>query len=126
MTRSLRNPCLQTCFDTVRALLKLKPQRIVEVLPAPCARFVAASDAAEDAPGQGTGGFLPVWKDDVEVREAYEAIIAPELYRMFTPGTRKIAQLELSMVLFALVNRRDRFRGRRGVFYIDGTDSWVL
>ena len=51
---------LQTCFDTVRALLKLKPQRIVEVLPAPCARFVAASDAAEDTPGQGTGGFLLV------------------------------------------------------------------
>ena len=109
---------LQTCFNTVRAL-KLKPQRIVEVRPTPCARFVAASDAAEDTPGQGTGGFLLIWKDSLEVREAFEAVIAPELYRVFTPGTHKIAQLELSMVLFALINRPGRFRGRRGVFYIE-------
>ena len=80
---------------------------------------MAASDAAEDTPGRGTGGFLLAWKDDVEVREAFEAIVTPELYRMFTPGKHKIAQLELSMVLFALVNRPDRFRGRRGVLYID-------
>ena len=99
--------------------LKLKPRRIVEVLRTPCARFVAASDAAEDTPGKGTGGFLRIWKDSPEVREAFEAIITPELYRLFTPGTHKIAQLELSMVLFALINRPDRFRGRRGVFYID-------
>ena len=102
---------LQMCFGTVRALLKLKPQRVVEVVPAPFARFVAASDAAEDTPGQGTGGFLLVWKDGVEVREAFEAIVTPELYRLFTPGTRKIAQLELSMVLFALVNRPIEFVG---------------
>ena len=38
---------------------------------------------------------------------------------MFTPGTRQIAQLELSMVLFALISRPDRFCRRRGVFYID-------
>ena len=55
---------------------------------------MAASDAAEDTPGQGTGGFL------LEVREAFEAIVTPELYRMFTPGTHKIAQLELSMVFW--------------------------
>ena len=65
----------------------------------PCARFVAASDAAEDTPGRGTGGFLLIWKDSPEIREAFEAIITPELYRLFTPGTQKIAQLELSMVV---------------------------
>ena len=101
VTRSLRNPCR------------------LAVLPAPFSRFVAASYAAEDATGQRTGGFLLAWKDDVKVRKAFEAIIAPELYRMFTPGTHKIAQLELSMVLVALVNRPNRFRGRRGVFYVD-------
>ena len=89
------------------------------MLPAPCARFVAASDAAEDTPGQGIGGFLLVWKDSIEVREAFEEVITPELYRLFTPGTHKIARLELSTVLFALIDRPDRFRGRRGVFYID-------
>ena len=110
---------LQTCFDTARALLKLKPQRMVEVLPAACARFVAASDAAEDTPGQGTGESLLVWKDSLEVREAFEAVITLELYRLFTPGRHKIAQLELSMVLLSIINRPDRFRGRRGPFYID-------
>ena len=110
---------LQQCFYTIWSLLTLKPQRVVEVVPAPCAQFMAASDAAEDTPGPGTGGFLLVWKDVVEVREAFKAEVTPALYRLFTPGMRKIAQLELGMVLFALVNRPDRFRGRRRVFYID-------
>ena len=83
----------------------------------PCARSVAASDAAEDTPGKGTGGFLLIWKDSPEIREAFEAIITPELYRLFTPGIHKIAQLELSMVLFPLLSRPDRFRG--GVFCMD-------
>ena len=41
---------LQDCLETARTLLKLKPQRPVSVVLAPCARFVAASDAAEDIP----------------------------------------------------------------------------
>ncbi|CAE7538614.1 unnamed protein product [Symbiodinium sp. CCMP2592] len=47
------------------------------------------------------GGFLIVWQHP--------------------KGEKKIAQLELSMVLYALVSRPSHFRSRRGVWYIDNT-----
>ena len=49
------------------------------------------------------------------------AEVTPRLYDLCTPGEKKIAQLKLVMVLFALVQRPDGFRGRRGVRYIDST-----
>ena len=47
------------------------------------------------------------------------ADIGRQFYDSMSPGEHKIAQLELSMVLYALVARPDKFRGRRGVWYID-------
>ena len=35
------------------------------------------------------------------------------------PGDKKIAQLELAMVLYGLVSRASQFRDHRGVWYID-------
>ena len=55
----------------------------MEVLPATCPRFIAASDAAEDVPGQGTGGFLLVWQDRQPSREA---LVADATYKAFLPG----------------------------------------
>ena len=45
-----------------------------EVLPAMHHRFVAASDAAEDVPGEGVGGFLLVWCSGVPAHEAFVAV----------------------------------------------------
>ena len=97
----------------------LRPRRRLEVLPSQQHRFVAASDAAEDVPGEGTGGFLLVWRAGLPEREAFVAEVSPSVYSLFTPGDHKIAQLELSMVLYALTARASRFRGARGVWYID-------
>ena len=38
---------------------------------------------------------------------------------LWEPGDRKIAQLEMVVILQALVGRPQRFRGRRGVWFID-------
>ncbi|CAE7481450.1 unnamed protein product [Symbiodinium sp. CCMP2592] len=112
-------PAIRSSFEVIRAMLALRPRRAVEVLPSPCARFVAASDAAEDEPRRGTGGFLLLWPGSEPGREAFVAQIDRHTYDAFLPGEVKIAQLELSMVLFALTARASTFRFRRGTWYID-------
>ena len=113
LTRALRHT-----FETIRSVLRLRPQREVEILPSLCERFAAASDVAEDTPRQGTGGFLLVWGGEYQFREAFVAEITEQTYEAFLPGEATIAQLELSMVLFALTSRASAFRRRRGVWYM--------
>eukprot|EP00434_Breviolum_minutum_P039089 symbB.v1.2.034695.t1/scaffold4526.1/size39880/1 len=85
-------------------------------------RFCVASDAALEQPRQGTGGFLIVWfNEGKEMREAFVSLIPQELYDIWSPGDRKIAQLELVQVLYALVSRPSFFRGRRGIWMLDNT-----
>ena len=100
-------------------MLDVKPFRPFFVIQPECDRFVAASDAAEDEVAKGTGGFLLLWDTEPTGREAFVANIGRQFYDSMSPGEHKIAQLELSMVLYALVARPDKFRGRRGVWYID-------
>ena len=116
--RELTQPIL-ACFSLIRAVLSIRPEREFEILPRSCPRFLAASDAAEDVPGCGSGGFHLVWLDPVEVRESFVSIIDPAIYTCFSAGDHKIAQLELAMVLYALAARAPAFRGRRGYWYID-------
>lgn len=108
------------CFQILKSVLQFQPRRQFPVLGLPHHRFCAASDAALESPGQGTGGFLIVWfRNQLEKREAFLADIPPEVYQLWTPGDKKIAQLELSQVLYSLVARPSEFRGRRGVWFID-------
>ena len=55
------------------------------------------------------------------MREGFGAVVTPRLYSLWTPGDKQIAQLELSMLLYALVARPNQFRHRRGVWWIDNT-----
>ena len=108
-------PDIRQSFDLILAVLSVKRA-------ATCRRFLAASDAAEDLPQKGSGGFLLIWEEaDRQVREGFVAVVAPRLYSLWTPGDKKIAQLELSMLLYALVARPNQFRHRRGVWWIDNT-----
>ena len=121
---SVLTPALSQCFEILLTILKKQPKRCLEVMPPPCGRFVAASDAALEMPRQGTGGFCIVWLDlGVQCREAFIASIPEKLYDVWTPGDRKIAQLEMLMVLMGLLSRASTFRGRRGVWYIDNQAS---
>lgn len=80
------------------------------------------SDAALESPGQGTGGFLIIWLDqDSSLREAFVADIPSSIYSLWSPGDKKIAQLELIMVLYGLITRPHQFRHRRGIWFIDNT-----
>ena len=107
-------------MEVIRAVLDMRPRKRVKVLPSEHCRFVAASDAAEDIPGEGTGGFLLVWRCGSPQRERSLCCrgVALCLLAIHT-GDHKIAQLELSMVLYALTTRPSCFRGARGVWYID-------
>ena len=113
---------LRDCFHLIRAIRQLRPVRRYWICQPPALRFIAASDAAEEAPLRGTGGFLLVWQHPRgQLREGFVAADPERLYSLWGPGEKKIAQLELSMVLFALVSRPNSFRSRRGVWYIDNT-----
>ena len=113
-------PAILQAFQVIETVLQLRPSRELHVLPRVLPRFVAASDAALEDPGQGTGGFLIVWlTGEVQMREAFVADIPATLYAYWTPGDKKIAQLELAMVLYVLCARPAQFRNRRGVWYID-------
>ena len=113
-------PAILASFQVLKAVINAKPERPFPVIPQQTSRFCAASDAALEVPGQGTGGFLLIWfNNQVEVREAFVANIPPEIYSLWKPGTKKIAQLEMMMVLYALVARPEAFRNRRGLWLID-------
>ena len=115
-------PELRKCFEVLREILRLMPRRELEVIQRPMARFIVASDAALERPREGTGGFHIVWFEQSpsdEGRESFVADIPDLLYGKWGPGDKKIAQLELAMVLYGLATRASRFRGRRGTWYID-------
>ena len=112
-------PPICSSLELIRSVVDARPSRVFELFTRELPRFVAASDAAEDKPGQGTGGFHLVWLDAPEVRESCWAEIGSSLYSLFLAGDFKIAHLELSMVLYGLAARASCFRGRRGYWYID-------
>ena len=90
----------------LEAVIRSKPMREVEVTWREVPRLFAASDAALE-----------------EGREGFAACLPPTLYDLWSPGDRKIAQLEMQMVQYALVERAQSFRGRRGIWYIDNVAS---
>ena len=113
---------MRRCFDLLRIIIAIKFSRQIEIWPHAGPRSLAASDAALESPGQGTGGFLVVWHDDhSQQREAFVLIIPPLVYHLWEPGDKKIAQLALLQVLYALFSRPSSFCGRRGLWFIDNT-----
>eukprot|EP00435_Cladocopium_sp_Y103_P043755 s21_g12.t1 len=123
--RSYRlSPELKQSFALIRTVLACQPKRQFWLTHKRWSRAVAASDAALDIPREGSGGYLILWGSPTErPREAFVALIPDELYDWFTPGTQKIAQLEMLMIAHALVKRAQMFRHRRGYWFIDNVAS---
>ena len=120
-------PALQESLTLILEVLKLRPLREMEVIHRPVDRFVAASDAALEAPFEGSGGFLIVWfNGDTQQRHAFVSDIPRSVYDIFTPGEKKIAQLELIQIIYALVHCSSQFRGRRGIWYLDNTAALMV
>ena len=80
-------------------------------------QFLGASDAALEQPGQGTGGLLIHFFP--QERVGLVADVLPEVYELWAPGEHKITQLELLMVLMAILSFPEQFRNRRGLWFID-------
>ncbi|CAE7449963.1 unnamed protein product, partial [Symbiodinium microadriaticum] len=83
---------LRSAFDTIRAVLDMRPQRLVRVLPQLGSRVLAASDAAQDACRIGSGGFLVV----TPKKERLGAVVPVDdaVFHLWDEQETKIAQLE--------------------------------
>ncbi|CAE8608115.1 unnamed protein product [Polarella glacialis] len=120
-------PAIEQAFEVLEAIMKERPVRTIHLTVAPVQRFVVASDAALEIPRHGAGGYLEVWrplKAD-EYRSGFVVTIPEGVYDLWSAGVHRIAQLELLMVLVALVSNPNRFRGRRGVWFIDNTAALI-
>ena len=103
-------------------LLSLRPKRVIHLGTPKAHRFCGASDAAYES-GQGSGGFLLIHQVGTgrESRWAREVIIPPEAYELWNPQATYIAQLELAMVLCAMINLAPLIRNNRGLWFVDNT-----
>jgi len=107
---------IEKAFVQIEAVLSRRPERLVLMDNMAKPPFVAASDAALEG-GVGTGGFL------IDVlghsKTGAYMTMGKEVFDLWQPGDRKIAQLELLMVLDTFLSAAHVMRGRRGVFFID-------
>ena len=107
---------IERTFVQIEAILSRRPERLILMNNMVKSPFVAASDAALEG-GIGTGGFL------IDVlghsKTGAYMTMGREVFDMWQPGDRKIAQLELLMVLDTFLSAAHVMRGRRGVFFID-------
>eukprot|EP00438_Fugacium_kawagutii_P004802 Skav227329 [mRNA] locus=scaffold2964:74870:76455:- [translate_table: standard] len=113
---------LRACFEVIEAVTRMEPRREFPVLPFDGLRFLAASDDAaieEEAPGSGGFHLIFFQADGSQLRQSFVAANCAELRALWQPAVTHIAQLELSMVLFALLVRPELFRNRQGLWFLD-------
>ena len=114
-------PEIEACFEVIEAVMRFQPKRDFPVFRMERLRFLAASDAAVEADNPGSGGFHCIFfqPDGSQTRLSFVATNCAELQTLWQPAETHIAQLELSMVLYALVERPDLFRHRQGLWFLD-------
>ena len=114
-------PEIEACFEVIEAVMRFEPKREFPVFPMQRLRFLAASDAAVEADNPGSGGFHFFFfqPDGAQVRLSFVATNCAELQALWQPAETHIAQLELSMVLYPLIERADLFRNRHGLWFLD-------
>jgi len=114
-------PKIEACFEVIEAVMRFQPKREFPVFCMERLRFLAASDAAVEADNPGSGGFHLIFLqlDGSQTRLSFVATNCAELQALWQPAETHIAQLELSMVLYALIERPDLFRHRHGLWFLD-------
>jgi len=108
---------LMDSLQLIRALLALKPSRHYDMQPSSSGRFLAASDAAQDAPRDGSAGCL--FLSHTKERLAYILEVDDRLFNLWDSHPAKIAQLELVVVLMSLAFYAPYVRQRHGFWFID-------
>ena len=108
-------------FEVIEAILRDKPKRQFFIFhPLAYGLYCRCIRCSLGVSKAGRGGFCIVWMDKpCETREAFIADLPQAMYDLWEPGDRKIAQLELVVILQALVCRPHRFHERRGVWFIE-------
>ena len=91
---------LVSSLQLALALLALRPSRHYDLQPSSRQRFIAASDAAQDAPQEGSAGCLFLSPD--KERLAFILEVDSRLFDLWDEQPAKIAQLELVVVLLCL------------------------
>jgi len=101
-------PEIEECFEVIEAVMRFEPKREYPVFTLQQHRFLAASDAAVEADNPGSGGFHLIFfqPDGSQTRLSFVATNCAELQTLCQPAETHIARLELSMVLYALIERR--------------------
>ena len=108
---------LSQAFDTVRTILRLRPERLVAIKPQAGLRVLVASDAAQDGHRVGSGAFLLLTPR--KQRLGAVVVIDDSAFDLWDAQETKIAQLELLMVFQSLLTFPSAFRGTTGVYFID-------
>ena len=101
-------------------IIMLHPRRQLQVWPGNIMRFTGASDAAYES-SRGSGGFLVVTYEgvDQQIRMGKEVEISDGIYQYWGDHETYISQLEMLMILVALIDMAPILRGRRGIWYVD-------
>eukprot|EP00435_Cladocopium_sp_Y103_P048528 s781_g14.t1 len=104
----------------IEAVTRVKPSRQFPVTAFTGMRFLAASDAAQEGT-VASGGFHLIFfeLDGSQRRHSFVANNCTQMCSLWDDSETYIAQLELSMVLFALVEKPALFRDRRGLWFLE-------
>ena len=119
-TTTAMTPEIEACFEVIEAVMRFEPKSEVSVFPLQQHRFLAAPDASVEVDNSGSGGFHLIFfqPDGSQIRLSFVATNCDELQTFWQPAKTHTAQLELSMVPYALIERPDLFRNRLG--------SWTM
>ena len=108
---------LVSSLQLVQALLSLHPSRHYDLQPSSQQRFLAASDAAQDAPQEGSAGCLFI--SPSQERLTFILEVDSRLFNLWDDQPAKIAQLELVVVLMSLAFYAPYIRGKHGLWFVD-------
>jgi len=111
---------LRSSLELILAVMKLRPKRTVWCVNRGGNRFVGASDAAQENPGRGSGGFLVHFCPGSRLGAVVRC--KPSMV-LWSSSEKQIAQLEMLQVIMALLCFPTEFKGKSGVWYIDNTAS---
>ena len=118
-------PEIEACFEVIEAVMRFQPKRefpsftwttCASLLPQ-MLRWRLTIQVQEVF----TSSFFQ--PDGSQIRHSFVANNCAELQKLWQPAETHVAQLELSMVLYALVERPDLFRNRHGLWFLDNVCS---
>ena len=116
-TETYVTPALTKSFKIIRSVLNSQPKRCIHTRLYVQPRMFGAADAAQEPATGGSGGFLLL----TAARQRLGAVVAinQQVMQLWPEYDVVIAQLELLMILQALLTFPEAFRGCSGFWFCD-------